>query len=344
MGLVSRLFKGNKKLEACLVEHSAHVTIGAYGEHVAKIQYALFALDCLRIDRQELLAQTYGRSTAAAVLSYKTKRNIINRSYQNAPDDIVGKMTIASLDNEMRRVESPLPPLGDCRLSPPGVVNFSGAGVIPIGFPAASNQVRSHLHGFAATHTGQSLSETPRQLNRILRIYCSITEKASIEDGFPLSSYFERSKDSLWEHGLTLSIEIRNGFGDTISFPDVIVQDDDVVRLRKASEDTRPGLNGILRVIVCPMAGDRFGETFRNRRVGDTLFPPFVVLSSRQNDRSRATLLHEMIHAANKMRIAHDPEPHSIFFEYGSIKEGSVERTWLKPQHAATLAESFFAV
>jgi hypothetical protein len=34
-------------------------------------------------------------------LSYKKKRNIINRSYQTQADNIVGKMTIASLDNEM---------------------------------------------------------------------------------------------------------------------------------------------------------------------------------------------------------------------------------------------------
>ena len=103
MGLVSRLFRGNKKLEACLVDNAAHVTLGAQGEHVAKIQFALFSLDTLKIDRTELVTQTYGPSTAAAVLSYKTKRQIINQSYQTKPDSIVGKMTIASLDAEMRR-------------------------------------------------------------------------------------------------------------------------------------------------------------------------------------------------------------------------------------------------
>jgi len=36
---------------------------------------------------------------------YKTARKIINYSYQSHPDDIVGKMTIASLDGEMRQWE-----------------------------------------------------------------------------------------------------------------------------------------------------------------------------------------------------------------------------------------------
>ena len=103
MGLVSRSFRGNKELEACLVDNAAHVTLGAQGEHVAKVQFALFSLDALKIARTELVTQTYGGSTAAAVLSFKTKRQIINQSYQTTPDSIVGKMTIASLDAEMGR-------------------------------------------------------------------------------------------------------------------------------------------------------------------------------------------------------------------------------------------------
>jgi hypothetical protein len=38
-------------------------------------------------------------------LAYKRKRQIINRSYQSTPDSIVGKMTIASLDAEMAKLE-----------------------------------------------------------------------------------------------------------------------------------------------------------------------------------------------------------------------------------------------
>jgi hypothetical protein len=43
----------------------------------------------------------YGPSTADAVLTYKTTRNIVNRSYQTQADNIVGKMTIAAMDKEL---------------------------------------------------------------------------------------------------------------------------------------------------------------------------------------------------------------------------------------------------
>jgi hypothetical protein len=57
------------------------------------------------IDQQELALKRYGPSTAKAVLFYKKKRNIINRSYQTRADDIVGIMTMASLDKEMLAFE-----------------------------------------------------------------------------------------------------------------------------------------------------------------------------------------------------------------------------------------------
>jgi hypothetical protein len=49
MGLMSRFFKGDAKLEACLVNDTAHVTQGAVGDHVSKIQAALLVLDGLNI-------------------------------------------------------------------------------------------------------------------------------------------------------------------------------------------------------------------------------------------------------------------------------------------------------
>ena len=111
MGLQSKLFKGDQKLEACLIHNSSHVTQGAVGDHVSKIQTALFALGSLSIDPRELSASLYGKSTAGTVLLFK-KRNTINRSYQTQADNIVGKMTIAALDKEMLAKERqiPLPP------------------------------------------------------------------------------------------------------------------------------------------------------------------------------------------------------------------------------------------
>jgi hypothetical protein len=105
MSLISQFFRGDNKLQACLVKNPAHVTQGATGDHVAKIQTALYILDGSKIDKAELDAKQYGPSTAAAVLAYKTKRNIINRSYQSQADNIVGKMTIAALDKEIYQYE-----------------------------------------------------------------------------------------------------------------------------------------------------------------------------------------------------------------------------------------------
>jgi len=44
----------------------------------------------------------YGPETAGAVLAYKRKHNIVNLRYQTQADDIVGKMTMASLDGDMQ--------------------------------------------------------------------------------------------------------------------------------------------------------------------------------------------------------------------------------------------------
>jgi hypothetical protein len=105
MSLSSKLFAGDAKLEACLVNHAAHLVIGTRGEHVGKVQTALFLIDGLHIDATELRQEVYGKSTAAAVLAYKRKRHIINPSYQSSEDNIVGKMTIASLDADVVREE-----------------------------------------------------------------------------------------------------------------------------------------------------------------------------------------------------------------------------------------------
>ena len=101
MALKSNLFAGDARLEACAVSHHDHVTPGATGPHVRKIQGAIMALDGAVIDKGESDAAHYGPSTARAVLAYKTKRDIVNRSYQSQADNIVGIMTIKALDAEL---------------------------------------------------------------------------------------------------------------------------------------------------------------------------------------------------------------------------------------------------
>jgi hypothetical protein len=105
MGLQSALFSDDDKLQACLVNDRAHVTVGAVGDHVTKIHSALTVIQNASIDLAELRDSRYGPSTAAAVLAYKRQRQIINRSYQTQADNIVGKMTIAAMDREMSVIE-----------------------------------------------------------------------------------------------------------------------------------------------------------------------------------------------------------------------------------------------
>jgi hypothetical protein len=99
MPLRSTLFAGNEKLQACLVSHAAHVVPGAKGDHVALIQSALVRLRALDEPDAKAEARFYGPKTTAAVLAYKRRFGIINRSYQSQADNIVGKMTIAHLDD-----------------------------------------------------------------------------------------------------------------------------------------------------------------------------------------------------------------------------------------------------
>ena len=326
--LTSNLFKGDAKLAACQNNDAAHLTIGAKGEHVAKVQFALFALDSSAIDAGEVRLQTYGPSTARAVLAYKTKRNIVNTAYQRTPDNIVGKMTIARLDQDMRLFEQTHRGFGECGPAP----NGAPSGPVLAG---AQPRVSGLVGGPGAKLT---------QLSKNLHIYCSITSKASSDGGFPLAKQLQKARDVLLPHGLTLTVEFGGGFADTINFPYTLVLDEDVAQLRKASEAARAGSDKIVRLIACPRSVNApMGETFRTITVDGRLFPPFAVLNSNAVSPDGATLIHEMIHAAHSGPVPHDGEANSVFF--GEPKPGSaaVERTVLRPDRALTLSKAFFA-
>jgi hypothetical protein len=106
MPLKSRHFSGEQRLQACLVQDSAHVKPGDRGSYVLKIQQAVVVLTGEAIPISELQQMTYGTGTAAAVLSYKRQNAIVNYSYQTSADDIVGKMTIQALDEGMAGFEA----------------------------------------------------------------------------------------------------------------------------------------------------------------------------------------------------------------------------------------------
>jgi hypothetical protein len=101
MSLRSKLFQGDPKLEAAASVDSGHVVPGARGQHVGKIQTALNRVDRARIRIDNI----YGPETAGAVLAYKQTRGIINRRYQSTPNNIVGKMTVAALDEELFQLD-----------------------------------------------------------------------------------------------------------------------------------------------------------------------------------------------------------------------------------------------
>lgn len=105
MPLISQLFRGDARLQGCLVDDRHHVTQGSAGDFVHRIHVALIKLDGATIAGGELATKRYGATTAAAVLKFKEDRDIVNRAYQSQADHIVGKMTIAALDDEMAQAE-----------------------------------------------------------------------------------------------------------------------------------------------------------------------------------------------------------------------------------------------
>ena len=102
MGLQSKFFRGDARLEAAAISDPAHITLGAKGPHVGKIQQALIELD----DATLTVDLIYGPATAAAVKAYKRARSIIDRRRQTQADDIVGIMTMNALDSEMLAAEN----------------------------------------------------------------------------------------------------------------------------------------------------------------------------------------------------------------------------------------------
>lgn len=335
MGLNSQFFGGDKKLEAAQTNDAAHVTIGASGPHVAKVQIALAALDDQKIDSLELKQQRYGPSTAKAVQRFKKRREIINHAYQSAADDVVGKMTISRLDLEMVLFEAVHKPIDECTLAGPSAVGTQpGLGI---------NTTRAN-----ATRSSLVTGKGKPQFNRVLRVMCQITRKSAIEDGYPIRQDIETAKEILREFGLSLSVEFatsRSNFADTIDFPQTLVLEEDVTLLRQASENVRPGLTSILRIIVARRSvNGNPGQTFRGITSGTTTFQPFVILNSQSTSRDHATFLHEMIHAANLRSIKHDKEFDSVFFENAHNALGDVDRRFLKEEHARTMAGSFFAL
>ena len=95
----------DNKLDNCAKYDSKHIWTGAppdirTGTHVWLIQYVLGRLG-LNISEDEHKTATYGPTTAAAVLKFKTDRQI--KRPCRPIDNIVGSRTIQALDDEAKK-------------------------------------------------------------------------------------------------------------------------------------------------------------------------------------------------------------------------------------------------
>ena len=100
-------------------------------------------------------------------------------------------------------------------------------------------------------------------------------------------------------------------------------------------------------MIACRMgSNNNFGETYRNRSIGNATFAPFVFLNTQNVSLDVETLIHEMIHAALPAALAkvHDAEDFSVFFSSGRTRQGATSHITLLPERAAALSNAFFAI
>jgi hypothetical protein len=147
MPLLSQAFAGDSALEDAANRDAAHIVRGARGPHVAKIQKALNILDDAGLQEDG----SYGPATANAVLKYKRARTIINCAYQDTADDIVGKMTMSTLDEEMRAHES---------------IPAAKVQLIPISPRVSHQKAYSHLQ--FAPSKAKSFISLPLKINSVL--------------------------------------------------------------------------------------------------------------------------------------------------------------------------------
>jgi hypothetical protein len=109
--------KARGRLQAAADSHPMHMMPNSKGFHVSIIHHAL---DILQPFVQSIPCPTpkyitekqlgvYGGYTAAKVLLYKQKLAVINKDYQSKPDNIVGIMTMRSLDFHLQSIDQHYP-------------------------------------------------------------------------------------------------------------------------------------------------------------------------------------------------------------------------------------------
>jgi hypothetical protein len=320
--LLSSTLRDDQALQTCLVRDQAHVVPGAQGPHVAKIQRALLLLDQAHIDANDLRTKRYGPSTTAAVLAYKRKRKIINPAYQTSADNIVGKMTIARMDEELLAAER--------RITLNVVCHDRGAG----GSFALAQPPPAALRITAPS--------APINHAKVLDIVLQRTEnvKAGFDDRIP--TLMARARLLMRGHGLDFAQGLPE-IGPVVPYEDFVHPGlaVDTFAVREASERVLPGRDRTLRVIFCffKLDATAFGVTDGGKLTSTgperRKFSLINILKKHEDD---GTLLHEMIHAAYPQpKFDHDGDRRSIFSESVSGRDR------LPDVHAAQLAAAYFA-
>jgi len=332
MALRSNFFKGDRALENCLALDSAHVVPGVLGDHVNKIQMALLVLDNTTIGRGELTSKLYGQSTAAAVLAYKNKRRIINFSYQNQADNIVGKMTIDRLDREMLAREQRdrgRPSCGD---------EIGGGGGAAFQFAALPNASRA---GITGSQSQVAQTQFPR---KSLSIHWQRTaHPASAAASAALFSLLvQKAIALLIPFNMQMSSNA-NALTETIPHNDVVrVTHSSADVVRRVAEQISPPNPRAIRVIVCPFPDGDPAFAFTSGKGFDSNFQSavdnYILINANKRREDRCTLIHEMVHAATNLgEDRHDPD------NTGSVFSIDTVRSLLKREHALALNQAFFA-
>jgi hypothetical protein len=340
MALRSITFKNDPALQKCLQLDSAHVTPGAAGLHVARIQGALMLLDHARISAADLRSKRYGPTTAAAVLAYKQKRKIINTSYQKTADNIVGKMTIARLDNDLLATERRGTSRVLCESS--GVAAAGSHSHGSQSFAETGVQTVSAQSGSAAT---AGVGKTHfKKFNRQFRL---VYQSTSLAEAFgsgldKLPALIRRASFLMQPHGFSFADEAP-ATGPIIPH-DLLVDvhfNSEAFTILQKSKAMMPGLQDTLRVIFCPFAlkNPYFGSTHGGQPVdGFPAVPKFVLIDGRKAHADQGTLLQEMIHASIPGdSLPHDGLARSVYSEADS------GRDLLTEERAAQLADAYFA-
>ena len=328
MPLVSLLLKDEPRLQACLVADTAHVVPGATGRHVGLIQKVLLVLEKAQISAAELRSGTYGPTTTAAVLAYKRKRNIVNRARQTTADNIVGKMTIAKMDEEIL--------LLDLRAVPSRVV-CTGGGQAP---PDRSAIVGAGPSGLVG---GPAPFKPKKQRPAKLRIIVQKTNRASqfgnSEELF--AELYKRARELLAPHGMDFTTG-----ATTPSFGPEVIDAEKVIAgsaascggVMESALRTLADRPDTLRVIFCPFSdiGDAFGVTDGGPNSALTV-PRFCLINVRMRRGDLGTLLHELVHAAKPTMVAPDVNINSVFSHADNRNATELPET-----HAESIVTSFF--